>query len=141
MVQVLHPSRHTTKFDAKVLHYDKQRDLAVLDHSEVPTTEFYELQRSGKAVVVSDEVLALGYPDWGYGDRLNIRSGRISVLLARSAVQLIEVTQQLTQGMSGGPVVNLAGEVVGIIHKGGPEEGRQLAINISELEASLKTAT
>jgi len=141
LVQVLHPSRHTTKFNAKVLHYDKQRDLAVLDHSEVPTTEFYELQRSGKAVVVSDEVLALGYPDWGYGDRLNIRSGRISVLLARSAVQLIEVTQQLTQGMSGGPVVNVTGEVVGIIHKGGPDEGRQLAINISELEASLKAAT
>lgn len=136
-VEVLHPSRHKTKFIAKVLHYDDRRDLAVLDHTKIPATEFYELQPAGKAAPVGEAVLALGYPDWGYGDRLNIRPGEISVLLVRSAVQLIEVTQQLTQGMSGGPIVNVAGEVVGIIHKGGPDEGRQLAISFSELEASL----
>jgi RNA-directed DNA polymerase len=41
--------------------------------------------------------------------------------------------------MSGGPILNVAGEVVGIAHKGGPGEGRQLAIRLSELEDSLKT--
>jgi S1-C subfamily serine protease len=139
-VEVLHPSRHTTTFKVKVLHYDKHRDVAVLDHVTIPPTEFYELEPAAKPAAVSDAVLALGYPLWGLGERLNIRPGEVSSLTVRSLVQKIEVTQQLTQGMSGGPILNAADEVVGIIHSGGPEEGRQMAIRLSELEASLKDA-
>jgi S1-C subfamily serine protease len=138
-VDVLHPSKHTTAFKVKVLHLDTHRDLAVLDHAAIPATEFCELEPAGKAVAVTDAVMAFGYPDWGLGERLNIRSGEISLLTARSGVQMIEVTQQLTHGMSGGPILNVANEVVGIVHKGGPGEGRQLAIRLSELKASLKT--
>lgn len=136
-VNVLHPSKHTTSFTVKVLRFDKNRDLAVLDHAPIPATEFYELEAATKAVTTTDAVTAIGYPDWGLGERLNIRSGEISLLTARGGVQMIEVTQQLTQGMSGGPILNITGEVVGIIHKGGPDEGRQLAIKLSELSASL----
>jgi hypothetical protein len=46
---------------------------------------------------------------------------------------MIEVTQQLTQGMSGGPILDANGMVIGIIHEGGPDEGRQLAVNLSVL--------
>jgi RNA-directed DNA polymerase len=138
-VNVLHPSKHTTTFKVKVLHFDKHRDLAVLDHLAIPATEYYELEPAAKEVAVTDAVTAVGYPDWGLGERLNIRTGAISLLTVRFGVQLIEVTQQLTQGMSGGPILNVAGEVIGIVHKGGPSEGRQLAIRLSELETSLKT--
>ena len=138
--EVLHPSRHTTTFKVTVRHYDKHRDVAVLDHATIPSTEFYELEPAAKPVVVTDAVLALGYPLWGYGERLNIRTGEVSSLTVQSLVQKIEVTQQLTQGMSGGPILNAAGEVIGIIHKGGPDEGRQLAVRLSELELSLKDA-
>jgi RNA-directed DNA polymerase len=138
-VDVLHPSKHTTTFTVKVLHFDKHRDLAVLDHTSIPAPEFYELEPAAKAVAVTDAVMAIGYPDWGLGERINIRPGEISSLTARSGVRMIEVTQQLMQGMSGGPILNVAGEVVGIVHKGGPGEGRQLAISLSELEAWLKT--
>jgi len=137
---VLHPSKHTTTFKVKVLHFDKHRDLAVLDHAAIPATECYELKPAAKTVAVTDAVTAIGYPDWGLGERLNIRPGEISLLTARFGVQMIEVTQQLTQGMSGGPILNIVGEVVGIVHKGGPDEGRQLAIRLSELEASLRTS-
>lgn len=47
---------------------------------------------------------------------------------------MIEVTQELAQGMSGGPILDAHGEVVGIIHKGGPNEGRQLAIHLKVLQ-------
>jgi RNA-directed DNA polymerase len=140
-VEVLHPSKHTTTFLVKVLHRDKHRDLAVLDYAAIPATEFYELLPAAKPVAVTDSVTALGYPDWGLGERLNIRPGEVSSLPVRSGVQMIEVTQQLMQGMSGGPILNASGEVVGIVHKGGPDEGRQLAISLSELETSLKTPT
>lgn len=140
-VEVLHPSRHTATFKVKVLHYDKHRDVAVLDPGTIPAAEFYELEPAAKPASVSDAVVALGYPLWGFGERLNIRPGEVSSLMVRSLVRKIEVTQQLTQGMSGGPILNVAGEVVGVIHKGGPDEGRQLAISLSELEASLNDAT
>jgi S1-C subfamily serine protease len=140
-VNVLHPSKHTTTFTVEVLHFDKDRDLAVLDYAAIPATEFYELEASAEAVAVTDTVTAMGYPEWGLGERLNIRSGEISLLTIQFGVQMIEVTQQLTQGMSGGPILNIAGEVVGIIKKGGPREGRQLAIRLSELETSLKPPT
>lgn len=140
-VEVLHPSRHTTTFKVKVLHYDAHRDVAVLDHTAVPATEFYELAPATTPAAVTDPVLAVGYPLWGLGERLNIRSGEVSLLTARFGVQLLEVTQQLTQGMSGGPILNQGGAVVGIVRTGGPDEGRQLATRLSELEASLKSAT
>lgn len=139
-VEVLHPSKHTTTFKVKVLHYDKDRDVAVLDPATIPPTEFYELEPAAKAAAVTDAVLAVGYPLWGYGERLNIRPGEVSLLTVRSGLLLLEVTQQLTQGMSGGPILNVENEVVGIIHKGGPEEGRQLAIRLGELKVSLKAA-
>ncbi len=44
----------------------------------------------------------------------------------------------LTQGMSGGPILDANGGVVGVIHKGGPDEGRQLAIDLSVLQEWLK---
>lgn len=136
-VDVLHPSKHTTKFKVMVKHRDKDRDLAVLDHGTIPITEYYELEAAIAPAVVTDNVTAVGYPEWGLGERVNIRPGEVSVLTARFGVQMIEVTQQLTQGMSGGPILNSVGKVVGIIHKGGPDEGRQLAIKLSELVASL----
>lgn len=137
-VEVLHPSRHNTRFKVKVQHYDRDRDVAVLDHTTIPSTEFYELEPAEKAIEVTEAVLAVGYPLWGLGERLNIRPGAVSLLTVQFGVRLIEVTQQLTQGMSGGPILNAEGKVVGIVHKGGPEEGRQLAIKLTELEASLK---
>ena len=115
------------------------QDLALLDHTAIPPVEYYELYPATQAVAVTDAVTAVGYPDWGLGERLNIRPGEVSLLTARFGVQLIEVTQQLTQGMSGGPILNAAGEVVGIIHKGGPTEGRQLAIRLGMLKTWLKT--
>jgi hypothetical protein len=40
--------------------------------------------------------------------------------------------------MSGGPILDASNEVVGVIHKGGPDEGRQLAIHLSVLQDWLK---
>ncbi len=132
-VEILHPSKHTTTFMVKILKRDEHRDLAILDHSPIAETEYFELEPAAANAGVRAPVTAFGYPDWAPGDRLNARPGYVSVLTPKSGVQMIEVTQQLTQGMSGGPILDADGHVVGIIHKGGPGEGRQLAVNISQL--------
>lgn len=131
--ELLHPSKHTTTFTAKVLKHDDHRDLAILDHSTIPATEYFELEIAAD-VSVSDPVTACGYPHWAPGDLLNLRRGDISLMTPKAGVRMIEVTQELTQGMSGGPLLNAKDEVVGVIHKGGPDEGRQFAIHLEVLK-------
>ena len=132
-IEIFHPANHANTFAATVAHVDNARDLAILSH-DIPVTEYFELDLGVRAPAVGDKVNALGYPSWGFGDPLNIRPGVVSTLTKKADVRLIEVTQKLAQGMSGGPVTNESGEVVGIIHKGGPQEGRDFAIDARELQ-------
>lgn len=133
---IFHPSRPANKFSVKVKSRCDHRDLAVLEH-QISETEYYELDVSPSAAAVEDEVLAAGYPNYGPGDQVNLRSGTVSSLIVRRAVKLMEVTQKLTQGMSGGPILNSEGSVVGIIHKGGPLEGRDFGVRIEVLSEML----
>jgi S1-C subfamily serine protease len=135
-VQVYHPSKYANEFTAKVHKRDKHRDLALLEHN-IPNTEYFELNQSTQAVAVGQELTAVGYPSFGPGDRLNVRDGKVSSLAVQHGVKLIEVTQKLSQGMSGGPLLNRDDAVVGIIHKGGPGEGRDFAIHMEVLNGWL----
>jgi S1-C subfamily serine protease len=136
-VTVFHPSKHTNEYKAIVRMRDEHRDLAILDHPIAPT-EYFELKASTRVPTKGDHVTALGYPKWGPVDRLNDRPGVITLITTKSAVRLIEVDQTLTQGMSGGPVVDTHGGVLGIIHRGGPGQGRDFAVHINVLEDWLK---
>jgi RNA-directed DNA polymerase len=132
-VEILHPTKHAKTFAVKVLKRHEHRDLAILDHSEIPVTEYFELEQATNVIVKGAAVSAYGYPSWAPGDPLNERHGDVTAVTTKSAVQLIEVSQQLAQGMSGGPVLDAHGKVVGVIYKGGPEMGRQFAIHLSNL--------
>ena len=135
-VEVYHPSKPANRFKAKVLKRDDHRDLAILEHA-IPATEFYELERSARTVAVGDTLAALGYPGFASGDQLNVRGGQVSSLPVKHGVKFIEVTQKLSQGMSGGPLLDIDGAVVGIVHKGGPGEGRDFAIHLDVLNGWL----
>ncbi len=136
-IEVLHPSKHANTFKATVRKRHDHRDLAILDH-QIPATEYFELEPAIHPIKTGAAMTALGYPGWGPGDMLNIRPGFVSTLTVRSGVQLIEATQKLVQGMSGGPLVDANDGVAGIIHKGGPGEGRDFAVHITELLDWLK---
>ncbi len=129
---VYHPTKLTNRAKVTVLRRCDHRDLAILGHA-IPETEYFELEATSRKVAVGDNVTAYGYPDFGPGDKINIRFGQVSSLPVKSLVKKVEVTQELAPGMSGGPIVDAFGDVVGIIHKGGPLEGRQLAIHLDVL--------
>ncbi|MBD8546030.1 reverse transcriptase domain-containing protein [Sphingomonas sp. CFBP 8760] len=132
-VEMYHPSKPSNRFAAMAKHRSSDRDLAVLDHA-IPPNEFYELDASNVGSVTGDATVAIGYPGFGPGDKVNVRSGNVTSLPTKSGIQKIEVQQTLTPGMSGGPLLNSIGQVIGVIHKGGAEEERQLAIDISVLQ-------
>jgi RNA-directed DNA polymerase len=136
-VELYHPTKPANKFRAAVLRRDEHRDLAILSHA-ISKTEFYELELSLRKLQVGDATTAVGYP--GPGDRINVRPGSISSLPTKRAVPMIEVTQKLTQGMSGGPLLDADGAVAGVIHRGGPSEGRDFAVHIDALTDWLREA-
>lgn len=130
---VYHPSNPSTRVGVTVLKYCSHRDLAILSHT-IHGTEYFEFDASVKPVKVGGDVTAFGYPDYGPGDKINVRSGSVTSYPKKHGVQMIEVSQELAQGMSGGPIVDRDHHVIGVVHKGGPNEARQLAIAISELQ-------
>jgi RNA-directed DNA polymerase len=132
-VTVFHPSKHTNTFKATVRMRHEHRDLAILDHP-ILETDYFELKESTLTPKKGDPVTALGYPKWGLVDRLNNRPGVITLVTMKSGLRLVEVDQTLTQGMSGGPLIDAKDGVCGIIHKGGPGQGRDFAIHIQALK-------
>jgi len=135
-VDLYHPSKPANKFKATVLNRDEDRDLAVLKHS-IPATEYFELERSSKNVAVGDTLSVVGYPEFGPGDPLNIREGKVAALPTKKGLKQIEVGQKISPGMSGGPLLDADNKVVGVNHKGGPDEAKDLAMHIEVLNAWL----
>lgn len=130
-IDAYHPGS-SNKYQAKVLNYDSLLDLAILEHN-IPINEYFQFEKIRNDITLNEELFAVGYPDFGVGDKINIRPGRVSSLPVKSGIKLIEVTQKLSQGMSGGPLLDSENAVVGIILKGGPGESRDFATHVEML--------
>ncbi len=101
------------EFKAKVIGKDKQTDIAVLkiDANRLPTVKL------GKSVEanVGEWVAAIGSP---FGFENSVSAGIVSAkgrsLPDSSYVNFIQTDVAVNPGNSGGPLFNLAGEVIGI---------------------------
>ena len=116
VIMVTLPSGDT--YDAKVVGGDRLSDLAVLkiDAVGLPTADFGD----SDALKVGDWVVALG-------NALNLKGGptvTLGIVSARGRTvhterpedlyDMIQTDTAMNDGMSGGPLVNLRGEVIGI---------------------------
>ena len=105
-------------FDATVVGTDDRRDLALLVFSTSEDVPIARLGDSG-TLAVGDWVFAVGNP---LGFESTVTSGIISAVGRRPAAgsrisgltDFIQTDAAINQGNSGGALVNLAGEVVGI---------------------------
>ena len=101
------------EFKAKVLGVDKMSDIAVLkiDANNLPTLKI----GSATNVRVGEWVLAIGSP-FGFENSATagIVSGKSRSLPDDSYVSFIQTDVAVNPGNSGGPLFNMAGEVIGI---------------------------
>ncbi|MEM3478727.1 MAG: trypsin-like peptidase domain-containing protein [Candidatus Bathyarchaeia archaeon] len=107
-------------YAASVLGYDPYADLAVLE-ADAPEEEYYPLEIvSSSTLKVGDIVLAVGNP---YGLAGSMSVGIVSALGRTINVEIaggypianvIQTTVPLNPGNSGGPLLNIRGQVVGI---------------------------
>ena len=134
------------KFEAEVVRLDKDSDLALLRVKGNETHKFIALEIGEvDGLIETQQLVAFGYP---FGTALavaekkypsiSVNVGRITALRkAKGKLQRIQLDAQLNPGNSGGPVLNAAGKVVGIVRSGVLGAGVNFAIPVSQMEEFL----
>lgn len=125
------------------------KDVAILK-IEVRNAPTLRIAQSG-AAELQDHVTVLGYPGASESQVLDERSslevsitdGRISARKAMAdAAPVLQISAPASNGNSGGPVMNDAGEVIGLLTFGGdrPEPGFTFAIPATTVMEFVRTA-
>ena len=128
------PDGRTVAIDG-VLAFNKTRDVAIIKaHGDnFRTLTLGDSDQLG----VGDEVVAIGSPE---GLESTVSNGIVSaVRTLEEKGKVLQVTAPISHGSSGGPLFNMAGEVVGITSSG-IEEGENLnfAIPINDAKRLLE---
>lgn len=131
-IEIYHPKAQSKRYRVNIAKHCEYRDLAILAHN-VPEEEFLELEASERLQKTGDPIRILGFPSFGPGSDLQVRDGKIVAGQTKSGVKQLVVDGKINQGNSGGPVVDQFDRVVGVAHKGGPNEALDVAIAIGEI--------
>jgi len=116
-----------------VLAADKVRDLAVI---KIHGKNFQTLiLGNSDQVEVGEEVVAIGHP---LGLGLTVSNGILSAVptIEKEGGKFLQVTAPISHGSSGGPLFNMAGEVIGIT-SGINENGENLNFAVPVNDAKL----
>ncbi|NUQ00857.1 MAG: trypsin-like peptidase domain-containing protein [Armatimonadetes bacterium] len=118
---------------AEVVVTDARHDLALLkiDRQGLAAVRLADI----KAVKRQDEVLCFGYPLADVlGFDLSVENGRITAIRNADGARALQTNAPIKPGNSGGPMVSLRGEVVGVVNArleiDGATEGVAFAVPI-----------
>lgn len=114
-VILLGPDGKERKYLASIAASDQRLDLAVLKIKSTDT--FTALRFAAAPARVGDWAIAVGYP---FGFRQTMTSGIVSAsdvsmrIQGRRYARLLQTDAAINQGNSGGPLLNLKGEIIGV---------------------------
>lgn len=109
-----------TESDASVISVQPENDLAVLQAKTLPDDLQAATMRSTGDLAPGDQVIAVGYP-FGIGPSVSagvvsgLKRDYVSPQGKRVLTNLIQFDAAANPGNSGGPLVTMGGEVVGIV--------------------------
>ena len=105
-----------TEYDAKLVGYDSDSDIAILkiDAEDLPVAEFGD----SSELLVGESVVAIGNP-LGAQFRGTMTNGIISAIDRNvehdgHTMTLLQTNAAINEGNSGGPLINMYGQVIGI---------------------------
>lgn len=108
---------------SRVLYEDGVRDLCLLevntDQAPIPIAADHVFQRGEKVVIIGNP--ALGETDIVLRDA--VMGGTINALVHTDKCDFYQIDASVNPGSSGGPVLNLDGEVVGVVAMKATERG------------------
>jgi hypothetical protein len=127
-------SRADSVLRGRIVFADTLADIAVIytDSSATPLSLRHDVAEIG------EPVLAIGSP---YGYMGSLSTGVVSQRRKdrESKVGLVQCTNEIGHGSSGGPLIDRAGRVVGMIASGSEENSYAFAIDTEALAAALRT--
>lgn len=120
--------------DASVERVDQQADLALLVTAEPLAEEALRLRT--RPAEIGEDVLAIGYSlDT---TTPSVSRGIVSALRAMDATDLVQTDAAINPGMSGGPLLDASGEVLGVVvSKHDASEGVGWAVSAAAVTAFL----
>ena len=127
------------KIPARVISSEPAADLALLQLERVPAGAKVATLGNSDTVRVGDQVIVVGAP-YGLGHSLSAgwisaRWPANSVYRAMPLAEFLQTNATINTGNSGGPMFNMAGEVIGIvshnISKSGGSEGLGFVVSIN----------
>jgi S1-C subfamily serine protease len=103
--------------DAAAIAADAENDLAVVRITGAVDAEGYAAFRDGRSIRLADDVIAIGYPLTGLlSSQVKVTTGSVSALAGLyDDTRHMQISVPVQPGNSGGPLVDLAGNVVGVI--------------------------
>ena len=125
------------KLEPIAIHaFDQAVDLAVIRvHAAEPSFKPLELAEPGR-IQQGEAVVAMGNP-WGL--RNSVVSGVVSALREIDGQELLQLAMPIEPGNSGGPLVDMAGRVHGVINmKSTVQQNVAFAIKVDKLKALLE---
>jgi len=137
-VEVMVTLQSNREYRAEVIGTDQLTDLALIKINVPPNVELKAAKLGNSdSLQVGEWVIAVGNP-YGFDRTVSfgIVSGKGRVLSVMSATPLlnnfIQTDAAIAPGSSGGPLVNLRGEVIGINSRGlGQTQGFTIPINVA----------
>ena len=128
---------------AKVLFSDEINDLAVIK-SNSPVNS-YAFLRGGRGIRVGEDITTVGYPlGTILGESVKVTTGNISALTGfTNDTTIMQITAPIQLGNSGGPVLDMSGNVVGIVSSKIDELGVEKATGLllQNINFAIKTQT
>lgn len=103
--------------EAAAVAADAENDLAVVRITGAVDAEGYAAFRDGRSIRLADDVIAVGYPLTGLlSSQVKVTTGSVSALAGLyDDTRHMQISVPVQPGNSGGPLIDLAGNVVGVI--------------------------
>ena len=125
--------------EAEIVYRDSRLDIAILKCAGGN----YPIVTLGSSIepILGEDVVALGFPSAAQlGDSVSLSKGIISAFRTIDGVKYIQTDASLNPGSSGGPLVNVRGEVIGMNSwKLTESEGISFAIALNSIKAHINS--
>lgn len=132
----------TNKHKLNVERVCAHRDVAICSMvvEEGRNQEEHYIERSARPLEMQEDVKLLGFPAYAPGHGHFVVDSKVAKFYTQGTVSKFEISSQIREGNSGGPIINQDSEVVGIALEGARKDGgNNGCLMISEIDKVLSS--
>ncbi len=123
----------------KIVHRDKDRDLAVLQFDTPNPPAYWHFMGSDTPVTLNEHGVLIGFPNPTRGRHANQVNSQVVNVFPRGGLKRFEIKERIRKGNSGGPFVDEDYRVIGIAQQGAEQgKGNDECLCMTEVTSWLK---